>query len=148
MVFNNYYIMVPLIAWTIAQAIKVTIESIKEKKFKFSRFVGNGGMPSGHAAIVSSLSTMILMENGVESVEFGIVTIFSLIILADAIGVRYETGKQAKAINDIVEDLNENDIEVEIRQLKEQVGHRPTEVLAGTLLGIAIAYVIYGLKLL
>ena len=148
MIFDNYYIMVPLIAWAIAQAIKVTLESLKEKRFKFSRFFGNGGMPSGHAAIVSSLSVVTLMERGVTSIEFGIVTIFSLIILADAIGVRYETGKQAKAINDLVEDLNENKIDVEIRQLKEQVGHRPIEVLAGTILGSAIAYVIYGLELL
>lgn len=148
MIFENYYIMVPIIAWLIAQTLKVIIESIKEKKFKFSRIIGNGGMPSGHAAIVSSLAVVTLMNDGVLSSNFGIVAVFALIILADAIGVRYETGKQAKAINEIVEDLNENDIEVEIRQLKEQVGHRPTEVLAGTILGIVVAYVIVGLKLL
>ena len=148
MIFDNYYIMVPVIAWFVAQTIKVVIESIKEKKFKFSRFIGNGGMPSGHAAVVSSLAVVTLMDYGVESTQFGMVTVFALIILADAIGVRYETGKQAKAINEIIEDLNENEIEVEIRQLKEQVGHRPVEVLAGTILGIAIAYVIFGLKLL
>ncbi len=148
MIFDNYYIMVPIIAWFVAQTIKVVIESIKEKKFKFSRIIGNGGMPSGHAAVVSSLAVVTLMDYGVESTQFGMVTVFALIILADAIGVRYETGKQAKAINEIIEDLNENEIEVEIRQLKEQVGHRPVEVLAGTILGIVIAYVIFGLKLL
>lgn len=140
MIFDNEYFIVPLISWLIAQTIKVTIESFREKKLKFSRFVGNGGMPSGHAAIVSSLSTVVLINKGMASLEFGVVAIFSLIILADAIGVRFETGKQAMAINDIVEDLHNNDIEIEIKRLKEQIGHRPIEVLIGTLLGMAIAY--------
>lgn len=141
----NIYIFVPILSWLVAQVIKVTIESRRDKKIHLSRIIGNGGMPSGHAAIVSSLSTLVLLNKGFTSFEFGAILIFSLIILADAIGVRYETGKQAEAINEIVEDLNENDMEIEIRKLKEQVGHRPIEVLIGTLIGIAIAYSIVNL---
>ena len=140
MIFENMYIMIPILAWFVAQVAKVVIESIKDKKFRFSRIIGNGGMPSSHAAIVSSLSTIVALNRGVASFEFGAVFVFTLIIIADAIGVRYESGKHAKAINDIVEDLNGNDIELEISRLKEQVGHRPVEVLAGLILGTAIAY--------
>ncbi len=140
MIFENIYVTIPILSWLVAQVLKVIIESIKYKKFKFSRILGYGGMPSSHAAIVSSLATLVALNRDVTSFEFGAVFIFTLIIIADAMGVRYESGKHAKAINDIVEDLSGSDIEVEISKLKEQVGHRPIEVLAGLILGTAIAY--------
>ncbi|MEG2275651.1 MAG: divergent PAP2 family protein [Clostridia bacterium] len=148
MIFENYYIIIPLLSWVIAQLIKVVIESLKDKKFHYARFIGNGGMPSGHAAIVASLSTAVLINEGIYSVLFGVTLIFSLIILADAIGVRYETGRQAEAINEIIEDMNKTGVRIKAKKLKEKIGHKPTEMFAGSILGVVVAYIIISFNLL
>ncbi len=58
----------------------------------------------------------------------------------DAIGVRQETGKQAKVLNRLLfEDLLKLDSVVLQEKLKEYVGHTPIQVLAGAILGILIA---------
>lgn len=109
----------------------------------FSRIIGSGGMPSSHASFVSSLATSIGLKYGFSSDLFAIVTVFSLIIIYDAGGVRRSVGEQAKILNRLIRhlDLKKLDREKEIikRDLKELVGHTPFEVWAGTFLGILIA---------
>ena len=114
-----------------SQGIKVIIEIFKNKKVSFSRLVdGMGGMPSTHSALVSSLSTIIYIDYGICSL-FAITLIFSLIIIYDAMGIRYESGKQAEIINDIAG-----------TNLEEKIGHRPIEVLVGSILGILCTIII------
>ena len=129
-------IIVPFIALVICQIIKFLIESIKNKKLMFDRlFNGSGGMPSTHATFSVSLLTLIRYECGFESPIFAVCLIFTLIVLYDAIGVRYETGLQATIINDIV---NKIDCD-KYKTLKEKIGHKPLEVLCGVILGILIS---------
>ena len=113
--------------------------------FNFSRVIGSGGMPSSHAAFVSTLSTSIGLRYGFRSDLFAIVAVFSLIIIYDAGGVRRAVGEQANVLNKIIRNLDlkqlnrSADKELIIKDLKELIGHTPIEVLAGTLLGIIIA---------
>ncbi|MFW5981837.1 MAG: divergent PAP2 family protein [Halanaerobiaceae bacterium] len=112
--------------------------------FDFSRIIGSGGMPSSHAAFVSTLSTTIGLNYGFSSNLFAIVTVFSLIIIYDASGVRRAVGEQANVLNKMVKhlDLTHNTNlkkNIIIEDLKELVGHTPVEVLVGTMLGISIA---------
>lgn len=113
--------------------------------FNFSRVIGSGGMPSSHAAFVSTLSTSIGLRYGFRSDLFAIVAVFSLIIIYDAGGVRRAVGEQANVLNKIIRNfdlkqLNRSaDKELIIKDLKELIGHTPIEVLVGTLLGILIA---------
>ena len=135
------FIIIPFLGLVISQIIKFILESIKYKRLCLERILdGSGGMPSTHSSFVSSLTTSIYLEFGLSSVYFAISLIFSLVIIYDSMGVRYEAGKQAEVLNDIVEKINFNN---KIKELKEKVGHKPIEVLCGVLLGISIALIFY-----
>lgn len=135
---KNKILMTTLSAWVIAQAIKVTIGIIREKKFDFRWFVGTGGMPSSHAAGASCLATAIGLEYGFNSACFTLSAFFAIVVMFDAQGVRRATGRQAQILNKITEDIywrgriNED-------RLRELVGHTPIEVIVGFLLGVIIA---------
>jgi uncharacterized protein len=135
---SNKIFLTTLSAWVIAQTIKVTIGVIREKRFDFRWFVGTGGMPSSHAAGASCLATAIGLDYGFGSVYFALAASFAAVVMFDAQGVRRATGKQARILNKITEDIywrgriNDN-------RLRELVGHTPIEVIVGALLGIAIA---------
>lgn len=92
-------------------------------------------MPSTHSSFVSSLTTLIYLNNGLNSEYFAISLIFSLIVIYDSIGVRYEVGKHAKIINNITKEMPFNEA------LKEKIGHKLTEVINGIILGLIIALI-------
>ena len=130
--------MTTLSAWVIAQVIKVCIGIIRQKNFDFRWFVGTGGMPSSHAAGASCLATAIGLEYGFNSVYFALAASFAIVVMFDAQGVRRATGKQARILNKITEDIYWQGRIDEVR-LRELIGHTPVEVIAGFLLGVAIA---------
>ena len=129
--------------WIIAQVLKTIIHTWFTKNFVAERLVGGGGMPSSHSATVCALSTATAMQYGAASFEFAIAAIFALVVMYDAIGVRQESGKQAKVINDMVELFAHmgKDVDIE-KQLKEFIGHTPLQVFCGAILGIATALLI------
>lgn len=145
--FVNPVLVVPIIAWFIAQLLKLLINSLVNKKFTPSRFIGDGGMPSGHSATVTSLAAMCGIACGFSSVEFAIVAIYAVIVMHDATGVRFETGKQAESIISIVSVINEfiveKDQELKTEKLKILVGHTHFQVLCGATLGIIVTLCYY-----
>ncbi len=142
--FTNPYLMTPLSSWAAAQVIKVIIHAIVNKKFDIHRLFGDGGMPSGHSATVTSLAVITALLNGTGTVEFAIAAIFAVVVCHDATGVRQETGKQAAVLNELIE-LFSLPLDSELREvkLKEFVGHTPVQVLAGIFVGFANAIVMY-----
>lgn len=137
---NNQILIVCITAWFLAQLIKVVLTFVFENKVDLSRFVGSGGMPSSHSSSVTSLATAVGLINGFESVEFAISLVFALIVMYDAAGVRRAVGKQARIINQMIEDIHEHKKGVfSGERLKELVGHTPVEVFWGGILGIVIA---------
>lgn len=130
-------------AWFIAQSFKVLIGVLKEKKFNFKWFVGTGGMPSSHAAAVTALATSVGLHTGFSSPHFAVALLFTVVVLFDAQGVRRASGKQAEILNRILDDIYWKKRMKEDR-LKELLGHTPIEVLAGTALGILIAFFFSG----
>ena len=142
---SNGFLLVALSSWFWAQLIKTIIHAIVTKKVDFTRLVGDGGMPSGHSATVSSLAVSAAMVYGLGSFEFAIALVFAIVVCKDAMGVRLETGKQAAIINDIVEAFNVLTSEEKLSdaKLKEFVGHTPLQVIAGILLGIVNAVLLY-----
>lgn len=126
-------IIIPLFGVIISQIIKFIMESIKYKKLLFNRLInGSGGFPSSHATLVSSLTSLMYLNYGY-SEYFVISLVFSLIILYDAIGVRYEVGKHARILNE----LNNSN-----KPLKELIGHTLFEVLCGIILGCLISFLL------
>ena len=139
--YKYKFIVIPLIGVILSQIIKFIIESIKNKKICLDRlFNGSGGMPSTHSTLVSSLTTLILLEYKLDSVYFAISLIFSLVIIYDSMGVRYQSGEQAKILNDIIKEIN---FTKKMTILKEKIGHKPIEVLCGILLGISVSLILY-----
>lgn len=136
---NNYVLVVAVISWFVAQVLKTIINLILTKQLKLERMVGAGGMPSAHSASVCGLLIAVGRISGISSVEFGMAFLFALIVMYDAVGVRRSAGKNAEAINLL---LKSNKETREKAVLKESLGHKPLEVVAGALLGIIIASII------
>ena len=139
--FFNPYLATALSCWMAAQLIKLTTNLIIHKRFVWERLFGDGGMPSGHSATVTSLATIIGLMEGFTSPLFAIATVLAVVVCHDAMGVRQETGKQAMMLNEIIRILDKDELP-EVK-LKELVGHTPLQVLAGILLGIGGACFMY-----
>ena len=141
---KNPILITAVASWGVAQVLKVIINAIINKELSIERLFGDGGMPSGHSATVTSMATITALTYGTGSVEFAICAILAIIVCHDATGVRQETGKQAVLLNELIEAfeaLSKADLP-EVK-LKEFVGHTPIQVIAGILLGIVDALVIY-----
>lgn len=134
---GNEVLIVSILAWGIAQFLKIITWALVSKEVNFRRLVEPGGMPSSHSAFVTSLATGIGLTEGFSSSMFALATVFSLIVMYDAAGVRRAAGKQATVLNTIIEDLNRRELHPE--RLKELLGHTPVEVVVGAILGIIVA---------
>ena len=141
---KNEVLISAIVGWTVAQVLKTLIDFWFTKSFSPERMVGSGGMPSSHSATVCALTTSAALCYGVESFEFAISFILASVVMYDAIGVRQETGKQAKLLNLIMEqDFFQLDNEQFQKRLKELVGHTPLQVLAGAVLGILLSLLVH-----
>ena len=140
--FANKVLIITLIVWIITQSVKVFIGVIVEKKFNFKWFIGTGGMPSSHAAGATALAVTSGLQLGFDSVAFALAAVFALVTMFDAQGVRRSTGQQAQILNKILDDIYWRG-KVESEQLKELIGHTPTQVFAGALLGFIISIFLY-----
>lgn len=138
---TNPDLLTALTGWFVAQVLKVIIHLILNKKLSWERMIGDGGMPSGHSATVSALAVITALLRGPGSFEFALAAILAIIVCHDATGVRQETGKQARILNELIEILESKDLP-EVK-LKELVGHTPLQVLMGIILGIATALCMY-----
>ena len=145
---TNRFFIVSVSSWFVAQFLKTVIYALENKKWDWSRLFGDGGMPSGHSATVSSLAMISALTYGFDSFQFAVTAILAIIVCHDAMGVRLETGKQAVKINEILEafELLAPD-KISEANLKEFVGHTPIQVMAGILLGIANAIIMFFLIL-
>ena len=141
---HNEMLITASLAWLIAQIAKTIIHAFVTKDLNLERMYGSGGMPSCHSATVTALATSACFLHGPGSSEFALATILAIIVMYDARGVRRETGIQAKVINDINELLTKHSkITPPEKELKELIGHTPLQVLAGALLGFAIAFIVH-----
>ncbi|OEF99746.1 hypothetical protein BHF71_07590 [Vulcanibacillus modesticaldus] len=150
---DNYPLISALVAMLLAQLVKFPINFILNHKIDPMIIFSNGGMPSSHSAFVSSLTTAIGIEYGFNSPFFAISTVFSLITMWDATGVRYQASKHAQALNVLIQDFHQLVEHVKYKSkrnnvtfrellgnpLKELLGHKPFEVLMGLLFGILVA---------
>ena len=133
-----------MVAWLIAQVIKVVEDSARHRRFDLRRLASAGGMPSSHTALVVSLTTVIGSKRGINSPEFALSAIFSVVVMYDATGVRRAAGRQARVLNRIIDDLFHQE-GIKEERLRELIGHTPVEVIAGGLLGFLVAVVMLGL---
>lgn len=136
-----------------AQLIKVVLYLLTDRKLDMKILFSTGGMPSSHSALVSSLSTMIGLTEGINSVSFAVATVFALIVTHDAMSVRRSVGIQARSINDLnmlfaeimgeMSELFSTKENIELVRIKELLGHTPLEVCIGVIYGVLSAMGLY-----
>lgn len=134
-IITNKYLYIPFSLWFGIQLFKLIYDIVTTKKFNFKRILGAGGMPSSHSAVVCSLAILVGKAEGFSSPIFGLATVFALVVMYDAAGVRRAAGKQAKLLNKIVETPGLNISQVQER-LVEVLGHTPKQVVVGAIIGI------------
>lgn len=140
---GNQVLISAVISWVTAQVLKTIIDFSLNKSFSPERLFGSGGMPSSHSSTVCALVVSSALCFGVGSFEFAVSFVLASVVMYDAMGVRQETGKQAKLLNIIMEQnllkLDNHDFQ---ERLKEFVGHTPLQVFAGAVLGISLTLLI------
>ena len=138
----NQILTVSLLSWLVAQVLKTLINFILLGKFQLERMWGDGGMPSAHSATVCAMVIATARSEGINSAIFAVAAVVAIITMHDAMGVRRETGEQAKVLNKMIEQWIEvtekNNPFLQNMHLKEMVGHTPLQVLAGFVVGCMV----------
>jgi len=140
--FDNRVLIIALIAWGLAQFLKVPVYYFWRRKFNWALMFSSGGMPSSHSALMTSVTTAIGLYAGFDSPVFALAFALSMVVTYDAAGVRRQAGFHAEKINLMVNELLTGH-PVSEERLKEVLGHTPQQVLVGSLLGIVVAIVLW-----
>lgn len=135
---GNSILMCAMTAWLVAQVIKTLVYWRVNRSLNIRRLISNGGMPSAHTAFVVALTIMVAFREGFGSTAFALAFGFAAIVINDAVGVRYETGKQGKLINKILQQVLVEGKPLSDDTLKELIGHTPTEAFFGGVIGILV----------
>lgn len=139
-IFNNYVLIAGLIAWMIAQILKVPIEYIQTHRWNWALLIQPGGMPSSHSALIVGITHGIGLSIGFGTPLFALAFAISMVIIYDATGIRRQAGKHAELINAMINDLAAGN-PLKQEQLREVLGHTPLEALGGILLGLVVAQI-------
>lgn len=139
---SNQVLMSGIVGWFAAQSSKTVLYALLNHKLDISRFWGDGGMPSAHSSTVSCMAVSAGLVFGIGSFQFAVCVILALITMRDAMGVRLETGKQARMLNEMIKLFSKDNPGLPEERLKEFVGHTPLQVLAGCIVGCIMAVVL------
>ena len=138
MLTSNPMLSSAILSWFFAQFFKTIIDSIRAGELCLKRFWETGGMPSSHSATVCGLAAAAAIREGFTSSVFALSLVLATVVMYDAMGVRQAAGQHAREINEIKKQLGDDDSD----NLPEKLGHRPTEVMSGAVLGIVIAWIV------
>jgi acid phosphatase family membrane protein YuiD len=133
--FHNHLLLSALLGWGMAQIVKTVLYAVANGRLDLHRLVGDGGMPSGHSATVCAMATTAAVEYGLDSAVFALAAVLGIIVMHDAMGVRREAGRHARALNELLSDSTTDPQE----KLKEFLGHTPLQVCVGAALGVVVA---------
>ncbi len=135
--FSNYWLVCAFSGWLVAQIIKMFTGFFKEQRFTVRAMLfGSGGMPSSHTSSAAALCMACGLSHGFDSALFAVTGVLLMIVMIDATGVRRETGKQSRALNQIVDELFSDNFENFNVHFKELIGHSPLQVFFGLLTGV------------
>lgn len=140
MITNYSLFLIPIVVGISCQAIKIATNSIKGD-FTFKHLFDYGGMPSSHAAMVTSLSLIIMLREGINSSVFALSFIMAILIIRDAVGIRRRIGNQAHITNQLVARLPQDE-QKKYSHLLETVGHTMPEITVGIIYGLVITLVL------
>ena len=133
--FSNAALWLPLSVAFGVQLYKMLADWVQTGRLSWRILAQAGGMPSSHSAMVSSLVTAIGYQNGLDSPLFAIAVALAVIVMYDARGVRQESGKQARVLNELLRTVFSGH-PITDAELKELVGHTTLQVLVGCIIGV------------
>ena len=139
---DNRVLIAALLAWAVAQGLKMPIEYARTRRWNWVLLLRAGGMPSSHSSLVTALAHGIGLSVGYDSVMFALAVVVAMVVIYDATGIRRQSGLQAEAINLLVRDLLKGQPMRHEKQLREVLGHSPLEAIVGLCLGLAVAQII------
>jgi len=136
--FDNRALVAGLIAWLLAQIIKIPLDYLRTRRWNWALLLTTGGMPSSHSSLMTATAHAIGLYHGFGDPLFALAVAITMIVIYDAAGVRRQAGIHAQRINVIFEELLHGH-PISDRDLREVLGHTPLEVVGGILLGLIVA---------
>lgn len=139
----NPILLSTVLAWLLAQILKLIICLINTRKFQISKLFDPGGMPSSHTSSVAALTTGVLIFEGINTPLFAVVFVFTSIVIYDATGVRQSAGKQGALLNRIIPELMHGKLvkQFDYQMFRELMGHNWLEVTMGAILGVVTSLI-------
>lgn len=137
-VFQNRVLIIALIAWAVAQGLKIPMEYLRSRRWNWAMALAAGGMPSSHSALIVGATHAVGLYYGFDHPLFALGVAITMIVTYDAAGVRRQAGMHAERINLLFDELMHGHVPNE-NELREVLGHTPLEVAGGILLGILVA---------
>ncbi|MFO7624588.1 MAG: divergent PAP2 family protein [Anaerolineales bacterium] len=141
-IFINPVLIAALVAWGLAQIIKVPLEYLRFKAWDWALLLRAGGMPSSHSALVAACAHSTGLFYGFDTPIFALAGVIAMVVIYDATGIRRQAGKHAEIINTMIRDLAHGH-PLREEQLREVLGHTPLEALGGTIFGLVIAQLLW-----
>ncbi|MFO0702362.1 MAG: divergent PAP2 family protein [Candidatus Andersenbacteria bacterium] len=135
-------ILLPILTTGLTQLIKVLVDLARTGTLEPNDFFKWGGFPSSHAALVACLATVVGILSGWYSAQFAIALGFGVLVLRDAMGLRMFVQRNSLAINQLRTALSGAQ-RSKIAEQEHSVGHTPTQVVGGVVLGVAVALAWY-----
>lgn len=132
------YLLTPVLTWLVVGPIKFLINSARTRRWAFD-LIGNGGFPSNHSAVVTSMATLIALREGMDSPAFGVAVTLAFIVMIDANSLRQHVGKHAEALNQFGAERAGH------VALRERMGHTKIEILGGICTGLAMGFGLFHL---
>jgi acid phosphatase family membrane protein YuiD len=160
----------PLVAMVTAQILKPLFIMLRLRRWDWQLVGKSGGMPSSHTAVVVALVAELWLRYGGDNPSLGIAMFVALIVMYDAAGVRWQTGRHAAVLNRLLQDLRASGrlkspafaqewrTGTELASLPvaktpwwlidwpvldEHVGHKPIEVLGGAVVGLLVVLLLH-----
>lgn len=141
-IFNNYVLISALVAWCLAQGLKIPIEYFRSKRWNWALLLSVGGMPSSHTALVTATAHGIGLHAGFDNPIFALAVTLAMVVIYDATGIRRQAGIHAQRINILFDELLSGH-PVDEKDLREVLGHTPREVIGGIFLGLLIPQLLW-----
>ena len=129
------YLVTPVLTWMMVGPIKFLITSVRQRRWAFN-LVGNGGFPSNHSAVVTSMATLIALREGMGHPAFGVAVTLAFIVMIDANSLRQHVGRHAVTLNRL------HDGKEDYVVLRERMGHTLVEIAGGIVTGIGMGALI------
>lgn len=137
-ILQNKALIAGLVAWLLAQIIKLPLDYLRTRKWNWALLITTGGMPSSHSSLMTATAHGIGLYHGFDSPAFAIAVAITMIVVYDAAGVRRQAGIHAQRINVLFDELLRGHMLNE-KDLREVLGHTPLEVVGGVLFGLIVA---------